>query len=139
MQRFITFVAMLMSAVVASFFVAPWWTYWAVADRVFSGSPVWWSTPHALLVVDDIFITLVAGIAFGLLASPRRPWLWGLALGVLFSLIQLSLSRNWVNPEADIVDLFWAYSQYYLSPIGAVLGTLAGGRLRAARDGRVVA
>ena len=136
-QSIITFVAMLMLAVVASLFITMQWAYLVLVGRAFSGFPDWWSMPNFLMALDEFGVLLVAGLGLGYLTSLRRPWLLGLVLGIAFGLIRHGLGHIWLSREAGVLDLFWAYSEYYLSPLGAVVGVLIGARLQRTRRIRV--
>ena len=89
---------------------------------------------YLLNLVDEIVLFVFAGILVGMLPTFRKAWLWALALGFAVSAIRLSLSRNWFAPDTDLVTYFWAYSEYYVPPLAAVLGALVVTRLRTGRS-----
>ena len=139
MRSVVIFAAILLIATVVGIYTSAMWSQWVLLGQTFHSTHWWWSPLQLLNLLDEFVLLLLAGTFLGLLASLRRPWLWGLALGAAFSFIRLSLSHNWFSPDADFVAYLWAYSEYYLSPIGAVLGVLVGGKFRAWRRQRVVA
>jgi hypothetical protein len=119
------FVVLLTSSVLVSPFVDAAWIAWVGVNRTYSSSYVWWSQAHLVSATDEFLLLLVIGAMLPVVLNVQRPILWAVALGATFGLVQWGASSNWVNPEAGVIDYFWAYSPYFAPVIGAVAGASA--------------
>ena len=139
MRTVFVFAALLVVTSIVGLYTSLLWSHWALVGRTFASTSWWWSPLHLLNLADEFALLLIAGTLLGVFAPLRKAWLWGLALGTAFAAVRLSLSRNWFSPDVDFATYFWAYSEYYVSPIGAVIGALLGTRMRSKHSKQVVA
>ena len=142
MRDLAIFVVVLLITTIVGLYTTIWWSEFALIGRTFSGFSTfgfWWSPLHLLNFLDEFVLLFLAGAVLVVATSFRRPILCGLLLGIAFTCIRLALSTSWTSPTADFNDYLWIYSEYFMSPIGALIGALAGSKLRARVRSRVVA
>jgi hypothetical protein len=110
----IAFSVTVAAAIVSSLYVSALWSDAVLIGRTFGSTSAWWSPLHLLDLLDDCALLLIAGGIFAVVATPHRPFWWGIGLGIAFCGIRLALSANWFSPEAPASTYLWAYSPYYV-------------------------
>jgi pimeloyl-ACP methyl ester carboxylesterase len=121
-------------AIVSSFYASALWSDAVLIGRSFGTTSAWWSPLHLLDLLDDCALLLIAGAIFAVVATPPRPFLWGIGMGIAFCGIRFALSANWFSPEAPASAYLWAYSPFYIPVVFGGIGASAGSRWLRARS-----
>ena len=114
------FVAVYFAASYASLF----WFKAFISDRTFSVSLGWIHWPMLLSWVPAIIIFALAGFAFVTFLKSTKVVYWAAALGVLYSVVQISMSSYRFMFDAGFFEYFWVFAGYAVPPLASVAGVL---------------
>ena len=119
-----------------------------LASSVLAGSlNYFW---HALLINDrtfTVYLELISvatlmnwffyfiyffatGFLLSLALVTKRAWLWGLSLGVCYSLLRCFLGQQWFAPDAGFYVYFAHIGEYLMPAFGGLLGAFLLGHFR---------
>jgi hypothetical protein len=120
--------ALFVGLFVAVYFVASYaslaWFKTFISDRTFAVSLGWIHWPMLLSWVPAIVIFAAAGFTLALFLRSTRVAYWAVALGALYSVIQISMSSYQFMFDVGLFEYFWVFAGYAVPPLASVAGAL---------------
>ena len=123
--KLLVFVVLVIVAVVAASFGRVGWSEALTNERTFTEPFAWFNSPEAISWGFELLFFFAFGMLVARLFQPEAPRLWAFAFGAICGALHFWLSRDHFASEAPWSLYVWAYGNYVMPAVGALLGALA--------------